>query len=239
MKVGKPAKARKPARTSLPKETLAFFRGLSRNNRKDWMDANRERYRQQVVEPLRELLDTLTSAVLALDPRFVITGRTGMNFSRINRDIRFAKDKTPYHARLYVIFPDSPDGEGGQLYIGVSPDTVTAGFRIYGGSNVKNSPLGKIGQQRALANPKWLAKQKSRLGRKYESYWHSVEKGVWTKNPGWPEAPEDWKKLRAWIVRRAMKPVAATRPGFVRGVTTVFLDVVPLCQFVSSPKWKP
>jgi uncharacterized protein (TIGR02453 family) len=239
MKVGKPAKARRPARTSLPKETLAFFRELSRNNRKDWMDANRERYRQQVVEPLRELLDTLTSAVLALDPRFVITGRTGMNFSRINRDIRFAKDKTPYHARLYVIFPDSPDGEGGQLYIGVSPDTVTAGFRIYGGSNVKNSPLGKIGQQRALANPKWLAKQKNRLGGKYESYWHSMEKGVWTKNPGWPEAPEDWKKLRAWIVRRAMKPAAATRPSFVREVTTVFRDVVPLCQFASSPRWKP
>ncbi len=231
-------KTRRPARTCVPKETFAFFRDLARNNRKNWMDANRDRYREHGVEPLRELLDALAPAVLALDPRFIITGRTGVNFSRINRDIRFAKDKTPYYPRLYVTFPDSSDGEGSQLYVGIFANVVTAGFRIYGGPNVKNSPLGKIGHPRALANPEWLTKAKRRLSRRYESYWHSIEKGKWTKNPGWPSQPEDWRKVRAWIVRREIKRTAASRSGFVREVTGIFRDLAPLCSFTSAPKWK-
>jgi uncharacterized protein (DUF2461 family) len=75
--------------------TFQFFRDLARNNRKVWMDANRQRYQQFVVQPFRWLLEELSPAVLQLDSRFDTTGRTGANFSRINRDIRFAKDKTP------------------------------------------------------------------------------------------------------------------------------------------------
>jgi len=203
------------------------------------MDAHRERYRQQLVEPMRALLDALAPAVLDLDAGFVINGKTGTNLSRINRDIRFARDKTPYHTRMYLMFPDSPSGEGAQLYVGVAAGVVTAGFRIYGGPNLKNSPLGRLGQQRALSHPAWLAKQRHRLGRKYESYWHSMEKGEWTRNPGWPATPEQWKKLRAWIVRRTMKLSAATRAPFLKDVARVFQDVAPLVRFASSPTWKP
>ena len=35
---------------TVPAATLKFFRELKRNNRKEWMDANRERYRAEVVE---------------------------------------------------------------------------------------------------------------------------------------------------------------------------------------------
>jgi len=69
-------------------EVFRFFRELGRNNKKVWMDANRERYRTVVVEPFRKLLDELAPFVLELDARFDTTGRTGANFSRINRDIR-------------------------------------------------------------------------------------------------------------------------------------------------------
>ncbi len=223
----------------LTPDTFRFFRELSRHNSKGWMDAHRERYRSQLVEPLRALLDALAPAVLDLDAGFVITGKTGTNFSRINRDIRFARDKTPYHTRMYLMFPDSPSGEGAQLYVGVAAGVVTAGFRIYGGSSPKTSPLGRLGQQRAIAHAAWLAQQRKRLGRKYESYWHSMEKGEWTKNPGWPATPEQWKKARAWIVRRAMKPSAATRAAFPKDVACIFKDVAPLARFASSLAWKP
>jgi len=81
--------------------TFQFFRDLARNNKKVWMDANRERYQEFVVRPFRRLLEEVSPAVLQLDSRFDTTGRTGSNFSRINRDIRFAKDKTPYRAHMY------------------------------------------------------------------------------------------------------------------------------------------
>jgi len=119
----------------IPKETFRFFRDLAKNNRKVWMDANRERYQASVVQPLRRLLEQLAPAVLRLNDRFDVTGRTGTNFSRINRDIRFAKDKTPYKTQMYLKFETPAPGhrEAGQLYAGFSGDTVTAGFRIYSG----------------------------------------------------------------------------------------------------------
>ena len=64
-------------------ETFRFFRDLSRNNRTEWMDSNRDRYKQCVVQPLRALCEELAPAMLKLDPQFETSGRTGANLSRI------------------------------------------------------------------------------------------------------------------------------------------------------------
>jgi uncharacterized protein (TIGR02453 family) len=217
------------------RETFQFFRDLARNNRKVWMDANRERYQEFVVKPLRRFLEELSPAVLRLDSRFDTTGRTGANFSRINRDIRFAKDKTPYRAQMYlkVSAPFSGEGETGQLYAGISADAVTAGFRIYTGSKRKESALGQIAEPRVLAQPKWPAQQKKKLGRRYESYWYSLEKKEWTQQKGWPGDAEDWKKLQGWIVRKKMKPSEAARATFPREVAKIFRELYPLLKFTS------
>jgi len=218
-------------------ETFRFFRELGRNNSKAWMDENRERYQSAVVEPMRGLLAQLTPAVLQLYPGFDVCGRTGVNFSRINRDIRFAKDKTPYRPQMYLVFPDSgtsgPDGgksrRPGELYVGVNAKLVTAGYRVYFDGKTKANALGA----RIAQAPKWCARQKRRIGRGFESYWYSLEKGgAWTKNNGWPVTPEGWKKLKAWVVRRKLPAAAASRPGFAKDVAKIFRDVMPLFQFV-------
>src|SRR5467141_4477594 len=117
------------AKPVFTQETFRFFRDLGRNNKKVWMDAHRDRYQAAVVQPFRRLLEELAPTVLALDDRFDTTGRTGANFSRINRDIRFAKDKTLYKTQMYLKFSVHAPGkrETGQLYVGVSKDTATAG----------------------------------------------------------------------------------------------------------------
>jgi uncharacterized protein (DUF2461 family) len=219
------------------RETFRFFRDLARNNRKVWMDANRERYKSAVVQPFRRLLEELSPAVLELDPRFDTTGRPGANFSRINRDIRFAKDKTPYRPQMYLKFSPQFSGEGetGQLYTGISGDTVTAGFRIYSGSKRKESALGLIAEPRAVADPDWLARQKKRLAPRYDSYWYSTVKGEWTKHDGWPVSPDDWTKLHGWIVRRKLSPAVATRGPFPREIAKIFRELFPLCKFTSLP----
>jgi uncharacterized protein (TIGR02453 family) len=215
--------------------TFQFFRDLARNNRKVWMDANRERYQQSVVEPFRRLLEEVSPAVFELDSRFDTSGRTGANFSRINRDIRFAKDKTPYRAQMYLKFsaPFPGEGETGQLYAGISADTVTAGFRIYSGAKRKESALAQIGEHHALAQPTWVLQQKKRLSRRYESYWYIMEKGEWRQHDGWPAASDDWKKIRAWIVRRKLKTADATRAAFPREILKIFRDLYPLLRFTS------
>lgn len=218
-------------------ETFRFFRDLSRNNKKVWMDANRHRYRSAVVEPFRKLLDELAPAVLELDDRFDTTGRTGANFSRINRDIRFAKDKTLYKSQMYLKFqqPLPGDRESGQLYVGLSTDAVTAGFRVYSGPKRKESTLALVAEPRILADPKWVANQRRRLAKKYDSYWYTTVKGEWTKHAGWPVQTEDWKKIQGWIVRRKMQPSAATQLSFPKELAKIFREVYPLLKFTSLP----
>jgi len=224
-----------PAATPVfKKEIFQFFRELGRHNKKVWMDANRERYRETVVLPFRRLCEELSPVVLKLDPRFDAMGRHGANFSRINRDIRFAKDKTPYHPHMYLKFSVPLPGEmkSGQLYTGISSNSVTAGFRIYAEPKRKLSSIALIAEPRIVENPKWLAQQKKRLSKKYESYWYATEKGVWTKHDGWPTGA-DWPKLQGWIVRTRLSPAAATRASFCTDVARIFRDLLPLLKFTA------
>ncbi len=217
------------------RETFRFFKELGRNNHKAWMDANRERYQAHIVEPFRGLLASLGPVVRKLNPEFDTSGRTGTNFSRINRDIRFAKDKSPYRTQMYLTFSSMAAGDGGdaQLYTGVSAEEVTCGFRIYG--DTRNSRLAHVTAPRAREHPKWIAAQKRRLGRKYESYWYTSEKGEWTKHNGWPTEVENWNKIQGWIVRKKMKPLAATSAKFAGDVARSFRDLFPLYKFASMP----
>jgi uncharacterized protein (TIGR02453 family) len=225
----------KSSRAIFSKETVLFLRELGRNNHKAWMDQNRERYRAAVVEPFRELLERLTPVALKLNRRFVVSGRVGENFSRINRDIRFSMDKAPYRTQMYLYFAE-PGSEGGQIYTAISAEVVTCGFRAYAGH--RSAPLTQIGRARAMENTKWLERQRRRLGRKYESYWYSSEKGEWAKHKGWPVKPEEWKRLKGWVVRRKLPHAAARRPAFAREAATIFREVYPLLPFTSSPNWK-
>ena len=222
------------AKPVFKKEIFQFFRELGRHNKKVWMDANRERYQQAVVRPFRRLLEELSPAALKLDPRFDAMGRRGANFSRINRDIRFAKDKTPYRTQMYLKLSVPLPGEmkSGQLYTGISADTVTAGFRIYGEPKRKLSSIALVAEPRIAEKPQWLAQQKRRLGKKYDSYWYATVKGEWTKHDGWPAAA-DWPKLQGWIVRKKLSPASATRAAFPVDLARIFRDLYPLLKFTS------
>ncbi len=224
-------------KASFTKDTFRFFRELERNNHKPWMDENRHRYREYIVQPCRRFLEDLAPALLQLNPEFDVTGKTGANFSRINRDIRFAKDKTPYKTQMYVkVQCPRPDGsETGQLYVGLSTKTVTVGFRIYSGEKRKTSALALLAEPRVSASPKWVVQQKKRLSRNYESYWYATVKGEWTKHEGWPADAEDWKRIRAWIVRKKLSPAAALRPDFQKQILKVFKDLYPLLKFTAIP----
>jgi uncharacterized protein (TIGR02453 family) len=226
------------ARPIFGRETFQFFKDLGRHNHKEWMAANRDRYQAALVQPFRRLLEELAPAALELDSRFDASGRTGPNFSRINRDIRFAKDKTLYKSHMYLKFSVPAPGkrETGQLYVGLSVDTVTAGFRIYSGGKRRESTLALVAEPRVNAYPRWVAKQKKRLGRRYESYWYTTVKGEWTKHAGWPVSTDDWKKIQAWIVRRKFAPSVATRASFPREAAKIFRDLYPLLRFTSLPE---
>lgn len=73
---------------------LSFLSELGANNNKEWMDANRGAYLQAKAD-FEALVNVLLRNLQAIDPG--LNGLTGKDcIFRINRDIRFSKDKSPY-----------------------------------------------------------------------------------------------------------------------------------------------
>lgn len=78
----------------LQREFFVFFKGLSENNSKVWFDEHRSEYERYVKKPFAALVQNLIDKIRQVDP-YVLPTASGAIF-RINRDIRFSKDKTPY-----------------------------------------------------------------------------------------------------------------------------------------------
>ena len=93
-----------------PEETFAFLDGLKKNNDKKFFDANRDRYEQYIVAPSKAFVVAMGELLNAqISPDIVALPKAGASMGRINRDIRFSKDKTPYNAHLHFTFWDGPD----------------------------------------------------------------------------------------------------------------------------------
>ena len=82
------------------KEYTKFFLALEKNNNKEWFHANKKWYESEVRKPMINLVEDLITAMQKHDPdmRPIVSKCLG----RINRDIRFSKDKTPYNQHLFA-----------------------------------------------------------------------------------------------------------------------------------------
>ena len=86
----------------LQKTTLAFLKDLKKNNVKEWFDANRKSYDAAKADFI-QLIDELLKIHSKKDEDIVALVAKETVF-RINRDIRFSKDKTPYKTNLAAGF---------------------------------------------------------------------------------------------------------------------------------------
>ncbi len=97
---------------------LAFLRGLRRNNNKPWFEAHRPAYETEILGPLRRLAEELDVRFARVAPEFVAPPKRAL--FRIHRDVRFARDKSPYktHAALWVFHRDAGRGVGKEAHGG-------------------------------------------------------------------------------------------------------------------------
>jgi len=85
-------------------KTLKFLRGLKANNNKNWFETHKSDYNEFVLQPLRYLVTDLGDFMLDIDPRFEITPAVNKAISRIYRDTRFSKDKSPFRSTVWITF---------------------------------------------------------------------------------------------------------------------------------------
>lgn len=113
-------------------EFLSFFEELEVNNNRDWFDANRHRYESSVREPWKFFVAACIEMMSDWDPAFGAGLQPKDVIFRINRDIRFSKDKTPYKTQVSAgISPDGRKGTLPGLYLEASHRGVTIGGGAY------------------------------------------------------------------------------------------------------------
>lgn len=78
-------------------QSLRFLRDLARHNERSWFHANKARYEATVRDPFLRLIGELAEPLAKISPNFRADPRpVGGSLFRIQRDTRFANDKTPY-----------------------------------------------------------------------------------------------------------------------------------------------
>ncbi len=79
-------------------DTLPFLKELSENNSREWFDDNRDRY-QNIRKQFSYFISVLIHQLNSMDPAIGLPDPKDCVF-RINRDIRFSPDKSPYKTNI-------------------------------------------------------------------------------------------------------------------------------------------
>lgn len=109
---------------------LRFFIELAPNNNKEWFDANRKRYETVVKKPFADFVTHVIQRIAKNEPEFKDIEAKDCIF-RINRDIRFSKDKSPYKLNVSAVV--APSGKKSKAINGVYFEFSPEHVRVYGG----------------------------------------------------------------------------------------------------------
>lgn len=111
----KPAASAPAAFTGFPRAALPFLADLAANNDRDWFLANKPVYEAAVHTPLIALVEAVS---FALEIHDIPLRGDAKSLFRINRDIRFSNDKSPYKTNASAVLSrDGIKGSRGILYI--------------------------------------------------------------------------------------------------------------------------
>ncbi len=89
-----------------PDAAFAFLEGLATHNEKKWFDANRETYQEALIAPAVTFVETMAGPLSKISKTLRVEPRINGSIRRINRDIRFSKDKAPYKTHLDIMFTE-------------------------------------------------------------------------------------------------------------------------------------
>jgi uncharacterized protein (TIGR02453 family) len=209
------------------KDSLRFFKELQANNNKAWFDANRARYDSGIKGPAHALMEDL----LAGTKKFLPELNQG-KVMRINRDIRFSRDKSPYktHAAL-LLWSDKATGPGhSHFYLSFGADGLVLGNGLHGFENNQRDAFRK-----ALVDPKKGA-EFTRIAASLKGYqfgeqkYKKVPKGFDPKHKNAPFLLYDG----IYVYAELPVPKEAYGPGLVPFCLKHYKNFVPFHQWMNK-----
>ncbi|HTV68699.1 MAG TPA: TIGR02453 family protein [Rhizobiaceae bacterium] len=111
-------------------KAIPFLKALDFHQSREWFQENRDLFESELKEPLGDLIDALTARFSKL--KLGLKGDRKKSMFRINRDVRFSKDKRPYNQHVSAILSSDGSKSGqGVLFIYFGVDRCFAGVAWY------------------------------------------------------------------------------------------------------------
>jgi uncharacterized protein (TIGR02453 family) len=217
----------------LQQATIQFLKDIAKNNNKPWMDANREVYLaakedfENLVARVIEKTGSFDADIKELEPK-------NCTF-RLNRDVRFSKDKSPYKNNFGASF-----SRGGKksiaagYYFHCQPGNAFAG----GGLWMPMPPeLKKIRQEidynfadfSKIFNNKKFRTQYDGFERSSEYILSRPPKGYEADNPA-----IEFIKLKSFVCMKKIPDAQLTAKTLVKDITAAFEALTPMIQFLNQ-----
>ncbi len=215
----------------IQKSTLKFLKDLKLNNNKSWFDNNRKSY-ESAKEDYAALIGNIISGIAAFDETVSHLTVKDCVF-RINKDIRFSKDKTPYKTN----FGGSISKGGKKInaagyYLHLEPGKSFAG----GGFYMPMPPeLAKIRQEIDYNFKEWNTLLANKAFKK--NFPNGIDgidtlvrppKGYDENNPA-----IEFLKMKGFIVTRPFTDQEVMSPAFLKDTLKTFEAMKPLIQFLN------
>jgi uncharacterized protein (TIGR02453 family) len=119
--------------SAFPIETLRFLSGLQRNNSKEWFEANRDLYEAGYVAPARDFVEAFGPRLRKISPAVKYEAKINGSIARINRDVRFSKDKRPYkdHLDLWFWHGEKRGWDRPGFFLRITPERLFLGAGMH------------------------------------------------------------------------------------------------------------
>ena len=215
-----------------PPAGIQFFRGLARNNNRDWFQPRKVIFEESVKKPMQDLVAALNAAMMSYAPQYVTD--PGKAIYRFYRDTRFSKDKSPYKQQIAASFPRRGlvRHEGAGFYCAVSHKEVAVGGGIY-----MPSPEALLAVRHHIAahHDEFRRITSSRVVRKL---FGELQGEQLSRPPkGFPKehAAEELLRMKQFLLYIELPADIVTTPRLFAEIETRFRAMTPFLEFLNAP----
>ncbi|MEM0898328.1 MAG: TIGR02453 family protein [Pseudomonadota bacterium] len=114
-----------------PDKALPFLQALGFHQNREWFHENKKLYEQNCKTPLGDLVETLSARFEAA--KIPLRGTRKTSLYRVNRDVRFSKNKDPYNTHMSALLTRSgTKKDQGFVYMHFANDRSFIASGFYG-----------------------------------------------------------------------------------------------------------
>jgi len=216
----------------IPKSTYTFLEQLSENNTKAWFDINRKRY-EEARDNFKSFMQDLAVEIAGIDDDIARNPEEALHIFRINRDLRFSKDKTPYKTNLgghITMDGQRYDTAGYYLHIEPGNTFIAAGMHAPGSKTLK-----LIRTHISEHHPQF---SKLLDNSAIQKHWGDIERdSMLTRVPRGFEKDDpaaELLKLKNFILVKQVRDEKASKSNFLEFLTKQFKAASPLVTYLNA-----